>query len=39
LDSIVFANRAAALSVMRVGAHSSIPNFQEVESFSNMFVA
>jgi ribokinase len=37
LDSIVFANKAAALSVMRIGAHSSIPNLQEVESFSNMF--
>jgi ribokinase len=37
VNSIIFANRAAALSVMRVGAHSSIPNFREVASFSTVF--
>ena len=34
IDAIIFANKAAALSVTRLGAQSSIPTLKEVETFT-----
>ena len=36
IESIIFANKAAALSVTRVGAQSSIPTVKEIEYFSKL---